>query len=252
MVQRFAVGHFAAADRAPSLALPWAIGRANHPAGGVVSTIPDLLRYARFHLGDGRAASGERLLAPASLAEMRRPQAYPGVSADAMGLTWFIKTIGGVTCCRHGGSTHGQNAQFLFVPGHDFAFAFLCNAESGDGLGMELFPAAVEYFLGAVEPQPVAAPRPAGELAEYAGRYDAQAQALDLTPQDGGLLVQVHNKGGFPTPETPASPDPQPYPAAFYAPDHSCDQRPRARHPRRIPARPPRRHRVAADRRKDP
>ena len=54
MVRRFVVGHFAAADRAASLALPWAIGRANHPAGGVVSTIPDLLRYARFHLGDGR------------------------------------------------------------------------------------------------------------------------------------------------------------------------------------------------------
>jgi len=219
MVQRFVVGHFAAADRPASLALPWAIGRANHPAGGVVSTIPDLLTYARFHLGEGCAASGERLLSAASLAEMRRPQAYPGVSADAMGLTWFIQGIGGVTCYRHGGSTHGQNAQFLFVPGRDFAFAFLSNAESGDGLGMELYPAAVELFLGAVEPPPVTFSRPEAELAEYSGRYDAQADTFELTPQDGGLLVEIHNKGGFPTPDAPPSPNPAPAHAAFYAPD---------------------------------
>jgi CubicO group peptidase (beta-lactamase class C family) len=221
MVKRFVVGHFAAAERAASLALPWAIGRANHPAGGVVSTIPDLLRYARFHLGDGLAESGERLLAPASLVEMRRPQASPGVSADAMGLTWFIKTIGDVTFYRHGGSTHGQNGQLLFAPGKDFAFALLSNAESGDGLGMEMFPAALELFLGVVEAQPVTYPLSESELAEFAGSYDAQAQAIELNPQAGGFSVQIHNKGGFPTPETPASPDPQPFNSAFYAADHT-------------------------------
>ena len=137
-----------------------------------------------------------------------------------MGLTWFIKTIGGVTFYRHGGSTHGQNGQLLFVPGQDFAFAMLSNAESGDGLGMEMFPAALELFLGVVEPPAVTYSLPASELAEYAGRYDAQAQAIELTPQAGGFSVQIRNKGGFPTPETPASPDPQPFPAAFYAADH--------------------------------
>jgi CubicO group peptidase (beta-lactamase class C family) len=221
MVRRFATGHFASAERAASLALPWPIGRANHPAGGVVSSINDLLRYARFHLGDGCAESGERLLTAASLAEMRRPQAWPGISADAMGLTWFIKKFGEVTCYRHGGSTHGQNGQFLFAPGYDFAFALLTNAESGDTLGMELFPLAAELFLGAVEPPSVTYTLPEGRLAEYAGSYDAQAQTICLSPKDGGLHVEIRNKGGFPTPETPASPDPEPFESAFYAEDHT-------------------------------
>ena len=219
MVQRFVVGHFNDPGEPPSIALPWAVGRATHPAGGIVAAVPDLLRYARFHLGDGRNERGEALLRPESLAEMRRPQAFPGVSADAMGLTWFIKHIGEVTIFRHGGATHGQNAQFLFVPQHQFAFAILSNADHGDTLCMAMAQAALELFLGANEPQPESFSRPESELIEFAGTYDAQAQAIELTPQEGGLRLDIHNKGGFPTPETPAQPDPQPSPAAFYSPE---------------------------------
>jgi len=221
LMQRFAVGHYPNAQGLPEPVVPWAVGRANHPAGGVVSCIPDLLRYARFHLRDGLAESGERLLQSASLTEMRRPQAFPGVSADGMGLTWFIKTLNGVTFFRHGGGTHGQNAQILFAPEHDFAFAMLSNAETGDALVMEMYQVALELTLGAVEEKPVTYTRPADELAEYAGRYDAQAQTIEICPLDGELQIHICNKGGFPTPETPPGPNPAPFRAAFYAADRT-------------------------------
>lgn len=221
MVRRFVVGHFPSKNGQVETALPWAVGRSNHPAGGVVANVPDLLRYARFHLHEGMTADGQRCLLPASLAEMRRPQAWPGVSADAMGLTWFIKTIGPLTCYRHGGATHGQNAQLLFVPAQDFAFAILSNSESGDSLCMEMFRAAVEAYFGAVEPEPHTFSRPENELAEFAGLYEAQSQSLELTPSGGGLRVQPHYKGGFPTPETPAQPDPEAHESLFYSPDHT-------------------------------
>lgn len=219
LVRRFVVGHFANSQGQTTVALPWAVRRANHPAGGVVANIPDLLRYARFHLGDGRSENGERLLTTASLAEMRRPQAFPGVSADAMGLTWFIKTIGALTYYRHGGATHGQNAQLFFIPGRDFAFTILSNAEHGDGLCMEMYRAALELYFGAVEPESDTTPRPDSELAEYAGRYDAQTQSIETKPENGGMTVQLHYKGGFPTPETPPSPNPAPFSAFFYTHD---------------------------------
>jgi hypothetical protein len=219
LMERFVVGHYPDAENHPAPILPWAVGRANHPAGGVVSNIPDLLRYARFHLRDGLAESGERLLQSASLAEMRRPQASPGLSADAMGLTWFIKTLNGVTFYRHGGATHGQNAQLLFAPQHAFAFAICSNAETGDALCMEMYRAALQLFLDAVEAEPAPYPRPAAELAEFAGLYDAQAQTLEISPSGGGLRVQTHNKGGFPTPETPPGPNPEPCEAFFYTPE---------------------------------
>ena len=219
MVQRFAVGHFTSPDKPPVIALPWAVGRATHPAGGVVADIPNLLRYARFHLGDGRNENGERLLQSESLAEMRRSQAYPGVSADAMGLTWFIKQVGDVSIYRHGGATHGQNAQFLFVPQRQFAFAILSNADHGGTLCTAIAQTALELFLGITEPQPDTYTRPDDELIEYAGAYDAQAQTIELILHDGGLRLQIYDKGGFPTPESPPQPDPEPSPAAFIAPD---------------------------------
>ena len=136
-----------------------------------------------------------------------------------MGLTWFIKTTGPVTYFRHGGATHGQNGHLLFVPGQDFGFAILANSDSGETLGMEMFRAALELYFGAVEPEPQLFTRPESELVEYAGIYDAQAQSIELSPAGGGLHVHLHYKGGFPTPETSAQPDPEPFESAFYAPD---------------------------------
>src|SRR5947208_280643 len=73
MTRRFAVGHHRNEDGPPTVARPWPIGRAHHPAGGLASTVRDLLRYARFHMGDG-----EGILTRASLDEMQRVQFESG------------------------------------------------------------------------------------------------------------------------------------------------------------------------------
>ncbi|MCW3055058.1 MAG: penicillin-binding protein beta-lactamase class, partial [Chthonomonadales bacterium] len=73
ITKRFAVGHIVKDER-PEVAVPWSIGRAAHPAGGLVCTTGDLFRYARFHSGHGTAEDGTRLLTPESLALMRVPQ----------------------------------------------------------------------------------------------------------------------------------------------------------------------------------
>ena len=65
---RFVVGHQMVKDKRSSpvdkvqVARPWAIGRAGNGVGGVVSTVQDLLKYARFHMGDGKSASGKRVM----------------------------------------------------------------------------------------------------------------------------------------------------------------------------------------------
>ncbi|HVF24238.1 MAG TPA: serine hydrolase domain-containing protein, partial [Anaerolineales bacterium] len=63
---RFVVGHQMVKDKV-QVARPWAIGRAGNGVGGVVSTVHDLLMYARFHMGDGKSASGKRVMARRSL-----------------------------------------------------------------------------------------------------------------------------------------------------------------------------------------
>src|ERR1041385_3399733 len=72
IVQRFAAGHLTR-NGAPTLQRPF-VPSASVTAGGVGLCITDLLTYARFHMGDGTAGNGERVLTRQSLELMRTPQ----------------------------------------------------------------------------------------------------------------------------------------------------------------------------------
>ena len=112
----------------------WHFPRNGHPFGGLISSARDQLRYARFHLGDGRAPDGTPLLTPASLAAMR---AQPGPGAtqlaeiDGYGVALCLRrTAEGVHVVEHGGDWQGQHSGFLFVPERDFALTVLTRAMS--------------------------------------------------------------------------------------------------------------------------
>ena len=66
ITERFAVGH-TVKDGTPVVARPWELPRIVNPAGGLLSDVPDLLVYARFHMGDGTAQDGARVLTPESV-----------------------------------------------------------------------------------------------------------------------------------------------------------------------------------------
>ena len=54
MTRRFAVGHNLGEGETLSIARQWKDTRGNNPGGGIASSVVDQLRWARFHLGDGR------------------------------------------------------------------------------------------------------------------------------------------------------------------------------------------------------
>ncbi len=221
ITHRVAVGHdavFGTAAEAPPVARPWALARTGHAVGGLVCGVDDLLRYARFHLGDGTAPAGERLLAAATISHMHTPQA-PAANGEHMALTWFVRDVDGLRFLRHGGATNGQAASLWLAPERRFALAVLTNSDRGDELHQAAAAWALEHFLGVKEP-----PRPtltlsAFRLLEYAGRYRAQAADLVVAPDAGGLRLQVVPKGGFPTASAPPSPAPPPVRLAFCAED---------------------------------
>ncbi|MGC9335056.1 MAG: serine hydrolase domain-containing protein, partial [Anaerolineae bacterium] len=132
ITHRFAVGH-QVVDKQAQVARPWAIGRAVHPAGGIVCTVKDLLRYARFHMGDGTTPDGMRLLSEESLALMHTPL-FPSTGLSMMGLTWAITTVDGTRMIAHGGGTKGQVTHLRIVPSHRFAVAVFTNSEEGGTL----------------------------------------------------------------------------------------------------------------------
>jgi CubicO group peptidase (beta-lactamase class C family) len=221
MTYRFAAGHdavYPGEERSPKVLVPWALARTSNPLGGLACSVIDLLRYARFQMGDGKTESGQRLISSETLRAMHTP-GVPAANGEAMGITWFIRQANGVRLIRHGGATNGQMATFTVAPGQRFAFIALTNSDRGSELYQPLIRWALEQFLAIVErdPEPLAAAE--AQLAEYAGRYDAAAEELQVSLRQGELVLDVFPKGGFPAQDSPPSPPPPPVRMALCGPD---------------------------------
>ena len=224
ITHRFVVGHqkvknTRSAPRSGSaekvqVARPWAIGRAGNGVGGVVSTVKDLLQYARFHMSNGK----KNVITGKSLRAMRVPQVSMGPRGE-MGLTWFIRAMGKFKVYAHGGATNGQQAYFFFIPEKKFACAILTNSDEGGILNEGIFHLILETYFN-VKP---AAPKPIEtsplELKEYVGRYKIGTECLELKVKGKYLMYHHIPLGGFPKPDSPPGPALPPMRFLFYEKD---------------------------------
>ncbi|HZC46817.1 MAG TPA: serine hydrolase domain-containing protein, partial [Candidatus Acidoferrum sp.] len=172
MTHRFAVGHSSFQGQTYVLS-PWPLPRSNWPAGGIAASVMDLVRYGRFHLGDGRSASGERILSRESLDAMQTT-ICKGQFDFTMGLSWWLQEVGGLKTVFHGGGTLGQISAFNLFPQHDFGFAIFTNSIAGGALILEATKDPLAEFLGYRNPEPQQIPMSLEQLGEYAGRYIGQ------------------------------------------------------------------------------
>ena len=211
---RFAMGHYNE-NKKTFVSRPWAIGRAGNGVGGVVSTVKDLLAYARFHMGNGN-----RIIKRRSLEAMRVPQISAG-GRGQMGITWFINKSGPLTRYSHGGTTNGQQAMFVFVPEKDFALALLTNNDNGGVLNNNLVSLALEVYFGIKPTLPNPIKVNSNELKEYVGSYRIGTEAFDLKIKNGELIYQHIPLGGFPTPDSPPGPAMPPMRVAFFEKDQT-------------------------------
>lgn len=195
MTRAFAVGHDVAHDdphAQPFVLEPWALPRSANPAGGLIASLNDALRYARFHLGDGRV-DGERVLSAGSMRRMQTPLgpggSTPGMGAvriAAIGVNWMLWSRGSVQILSHPGGTNGQQSILTLVPQHGFAVSLLTNAQLGIVLGFEVTDWVLERFLGLQPPQLAIVPVDRARLAEYVGEY-----AQPDTPE----TIQIRQSG---------------------------------------------------------
>ena len=210
MTRRFAVGHHRLDDGPPTVARPWSIGRAHHAAGGIASTVVDLLRYARFHLSDG-----EGIVTRASLEEMQRPYAPAAPIFGSVGVAWGIDDATGVRLVHHGGGTNGQVAHLSLAPASGTALAVLTNHQRGgevvsdalDTVAKALGGRSLEHIAVVLDP------------AEYLGRYRSPLFDAELTTTDDGLQLVITSRGGFPREDSPPMPSPPPVPVVFFERD---------------------------------
>ena len=217
ITHRFAVGHHKEGKKV-KVSRPWAIGRAGAPVGGVISTVVDLLTYARFHMGDGKTAGGEKILLVKNLREMRKPL-YPATGFDQIGLTWFIRKADDLEVITHSGATNGQIAGLYFIPEKDFALAILTNEEDGRLVTKTAFKRALQIHFEIDTPDPTHMEMTGQALHEYEGNYELPMSAFELKLKKGHLVLYDKPRGGFPTPDSPPLPASPPMRMAFYETD---------------------------------
>jgi CubicO group peptidase (beta-lactamase class C family) len=194
MTRRFVAGHTQHPDGRITVARPWALPRSGAPAGGISANAGDQIRWARFHLGDGRAADGTRILSEELLRRMQEPTVDMRGSAlgDYVGISWLLEDVDGVRLVGHGGTTNGHHSDFLMAPERDFAIAVLTNCgPNGPELYHEIEKWALETYAGVRKSDPEPISLGDAELAAYTGRYETNAVVCDITANNGRLIVDV-------------------------------------------------------------
>jgi CubicO group peptidase (beta-lactamase class C family) len=142
--------------------------RVRRAAGGLWSTVGDLLRFGEYLTG--------------------RPEQYEPVartSDGGYGLGLAVWEIGGRRVVGHPGSVTGFQSQLVLVPGEGLVLAALTNSTRGR---MVVRPALAELDLLPLHERRSLTPR---VLAAFAGRYRDHAFDLAVTAADGGLRVEA-------------------------------------------------------------
>src|SRR5688500_6203438 len=225
IVNRFAAGHANRGDAAPALNRPFSPS-VSVTAGGVGVCITDLLAYAKFHMGDGTAASGERVLSRASLELMRTPQLQKQSTDDEIGLGWHLRRVGPLRVAAHGGTLGGHILLLEIVPERNFAIGILTNSSNGWRLIQDVEREALRAYHGAtfaknqaiahrglVETLPNVEPLATQpDPKPYVGRYLRPMNAVEVRVDNGKLVVQEIPNGGEARPVMPI---------AFFGPDRA-------------------------------
>ncbi|HRA33116.1 MAG TPA: serine hydrolase domain-containing protein [Thermomicrobiales bacterium] len=180
------------------------------PAGGIYANIPDLLRFARFHLGDG-TSNGQRVMNAEALRAMREPQRQAANWADQWGIGWDLREIDGVQVIGHGGSINGFKSLLTVVPERQSALVLLTNSGRGDVVNRAVERWWIEHELGLRLPERPRVTLDDTALTQMAGRYHGPDTTIDLVPDGGNLRLEMTAPG-------PNGGDPVAWPAETLTP----------------------------------
>jgi CubicO group peptidase (beta-lactamase class C family) len=192
ITHRVSAGHFVY-DDGPRVARPWFIPRNAHAIGGLVSSARDMLKYARFHQGDGIGADGSHILSVDSLRLMRTPQAPSALDSKA-GIGWSLRELGDVILVSHTGGTIGQQALLACVPARSFALVVLTNSSHGALVHQAVLSWTLAARLGLHLPEPQREARDAPQLAAVAGIYESPGNRIEVSVEDGELVMRSMTK----------------------------------------------------------
>ncbi len=192
IVHSAAVGHtlIDPAGDEQRVARKYPLPRCVNPAGGIISTVDDLLSFAQMHLNGGTAGDTQ-VLSAGSAAAMQEPQTTAANFADEWGIGWDIRWAGGEKLIGHGGTTNGFQARLTAVPDRGYAIAILTNSGRGAALYGAVEKWALAHDLGIEPREPERIALSDEQLATIAGSYSQPQAEYTVAVEDGGLRLET-------------------------------------------------------------
>lgn len=170
-LSRMALGH----DEDGNPVKPWRF-QAFAPAGAIISSLDDMLKYLRANLGQGS-------LGKACLFAQQPRDAIPG---GRIGLVWWIGNTTHVI--HHGGDTVGYHAEIAIAPDHTKGAVVLTN--DGAWRVENLAIHAVDAAFPIPTPRTVVHIDPA-TLGSYVGTYNISGFTFTITLSGDKLMARL-------------------------------------------------------------
>jgi CubicO group peptidase (beta-lactamase class C family) len=192
------------------------------PSAAVNTSVREMAQWLRLQLGEPGVYRGQRLLSPAVMREMHRPQvalggnALDGVPLTAYGLGWSLGQYEGRLISQHGGATDGMNTNLVLVPTENLGVVIMTNTfntlmtaianrildaylgvperDWGDAVwaSYQRQYAAAQARRDALHAARVVGTRPTLDAAAYAGTYvDSLYLDAAVRTENGRLVLQL-------------------------------------------------------------
>ncbi len=170
--ERLVEGHYGIRV-APPMKAPEAL----EGAGGLRSTVEDLLRFLAANVGDADTELGR------AMRDTQRPLRPMGAGDRSVGLGWWSYTLNGRRLVQHGGDTDGFTARMAFDPERGVGMVLLASSREFDN---SLVPDLLVHApMSAIEEEDV----PAADLARLAGTYYIDFIPWYVRMEDDGFLT---------------------------------------------------------------
>ena len=160
------------------------------PAGGIVSTVEDLGRFASLQFRDG-PAGGDQILKGSTLREMQRAHWVYDSFSGGRGLGFSVSHRDGKNFVGHGGSIGANVTNLLMVPSEKIAVIVAINADDGSPFTVArqaysvIAPPLLKATRSPEAPKPEADPEWQRYVGLYADPWGWEYEVLIL----GGELV---------------------------------------------------------------
>ena len=190
-----AVGHVDAGEQGAQVTAPFQIPRRANPAGGIIASVAELIRFAELHIGDG-AWGTARLLKPET-ARMMRDFHTEADFTRRWGLGWSLREINGVHAVEHTGATNGFMGRLCVIPERNFALAIVTNGETGGSAHSAIYAHILQSVVGFRRNTPAPRALDRRQLARFEGHFFTGLSDILIELNGRGLVMHRMNIDPF-------------------------------------------------------